>query len=372
MTSLWLSGEPEPRRAPLEADSSADVVVVGGGVTGVATALALAEAGASVVLLEARRIAEGASGRNAGFVLAGVAENFAAACLRYGEERAWRVWEVTRRNRILLRRAVERHGIACDLRWSGSLQLAGDEMEWPEIRRSADDLRSRGVAVTTDEALRVACHAEDGELDPVRLVRGLARAAAAAGVLIHEDIEVLSVDAATARTARGSVRAASVIVATNAHASRLLPLRVRPVRGQMLATAPVSRRHFERPTYAHRGYRYWRQTQEGRILVGGWRDVAMAVEVGMAEDTTPTVQSALESFLLQQGIEAPVTHRWAGIMGFSHDGLPYVGRDRSGAFVAAGFTGHGMGFAFAAAEIVAALAAGHPHPDVGLFDPARA
>ncbi|MDP9266214.1 MAG: FAD-binding oxidoreductase [Chloroflexota bacterium] len=372
MTSLWLSADPEPRRPPLEADASADVVIVGGGIAGVATALAVAERGASVVLLEGRGIAHGASGRNAGFVLAGVTENFAAACLRYGEDRAWRVWEVTRRNRVLLRDAVERHGIACDLRWSGSLQLAGDGTEWEEIRRGADDLRSRGVAVTVDEALRAACYAEDGEVDPVRLVRGLARAAEAVGVRIHEDSDVLSVDAHTARAARGTVRAASVVVCTNAYTSHLLSLRVRPVRGQMLATGPAPRRYFERPTYANRGYRYWRQTLEGRILVGGWRDLAPDVEVGLQEDPTPTIQAALESSLVEQGIDAPVTHRWAGIMGFSHDGLPYVGRQGSGPFVAAGFTGHGMGFALAAAEIVAAAVAGRAHADAELFDPDRA
>ena len=369
--SLWLAGAADTRRPRLDADASADVAVVGGGVTGVATALGLAEAGASVVLLEGRGIAEGASGRNAGFVLAGVAENFVAACKRYGVDRAWRVWQVTHRNRALLREAADRHAVACDLRWSGSLQLAGDDAEWSEIRDSAEDLRSRGVAVTVDEALRFACYGDDGEVDPVRLVRGLAEAAEAAGAVIHEDSEVLEVGPGTARTAHGAVRASRVVVCANAYASRLVDIRVRPVRGQMLATAPVSRRHFERPTYAARGYRYWRQTAEGRVLVGGWRDLAADVEVGFLEETTPLVQSALESFLAEQDIDAPVTHRWAGIMGFSHDGLPYIGRHRSGPLLAAGFTGHGMGFAFAAAEIVAAEAQGRPHPDAELFDPDR-
>src|SRR5439155_6841163 len=192
-----------------------------------------------------------------------------------------------------------------------------------------------------------------GELHPVRYVRGLARAAARAGARIHQGTRAIAVTKEDVRTERARVRAGAVVVCVNAYSQHLVPLRVRPVRGQMLATAPVTRRVFERPAYANRGYRYWRQRADGGLLVGGWRDLAVDEEVGEDERTTPRIQRQLERFLREHCVDAKVTHRWAGTMGFSHDALPYVGRLDSGVFVNAGFTGHGMAFATATGELVA-------------------
>jgi glycine/D-amino acid oxidase-like deaminating enzyme len=108
------------------------------------------------------------------------------------------------------------------------------------------------------------------------------------------------------------------------------------------------------------------------VVVGGWRDTAVDEEVGEDETPTPRIQSQLVDFLRAHGITAPVTHRWAGTMGFSHDALPYVGRIGTGLFVCGGFTGHGMAFGPACAELVATLVRGGSHPDADLFDPARA
>jgi len=144
------------------------------------------------------------------------------------------------------------------------------------------------------------------------------------------------------------------------------------VRGQMLATAPVGRRVFERPAYANRGYRYWRQRADGRLLAGGWRDTAADEEVGEEERTTPRIQDQLERFLRERCPETNVTHRWAGIMGFSHDALPYVGRLDSGVFVNAGFTGHGMAFATATGELIADLVRDKKRSETDLFAPERA
>jgi len=175
--SLWLDSE-QRVYPPLDRDVTADVVVVGAGIAGIATAYFLASTGAKVVVLEARGVAEAASGRNAGFLLAGVAENFVAASRRYGEREALRIWHFTRRTQALARSLVAENGIECDLRWNGSDQIAGDEEEWSEIAESAKKLASEGVAVSVDPATRTATYAEDGELHPVRWVRGLAAAAA--------------------------------------------------------------------------------------------------------------------------------------------------------------------------------------------------
>jgi len=371
VTSIWLDEIAPDVYPSLDGNAAADVAIVGAGIAGIATAYHLARAGAKAIVLEARAVADAASGRNAGFLLAGVAENFAAAARRYGEESALRVWRFTRHNQQLVRAVVAREQIECDLAWNGSAQIAGDDAEWAEACASAERLRREGVRVRLVSEERAAIYEEDGELHPVKYVRGLARAAARSGARIFENTRVKAVAPDGLGTERGRVRAGAVVVCVNAYSQHLVPLRIRPVRGQMLATAPVARRVFDRPAYAHRGYRYWRQRADGRLLVGGWRDTAVDEELGEEERTTRRVQDQLESFLRERAPEAAVSHRWAGIMGFSHDALPYAGRLADGIFVNAGFTGHGMAFATATGELVADLVRGASRNDTDLYSPER-
>ena len=371
MTSIWLDEIAPDIHPSLDEDTSTDVAIVGAGIAGVATAYNVSRSGAKVVVLEARSVAEAASGRNAGFLLAGVAENFVAAARRYGEDRALRIWRFTRHNQELVRAIVEREHIACDLAWNGSAQIAGDDAEWEEVRASAERLTKERVRVRLAPKERAAIYEEDGELHPVRYVRALAGAAVATGARLHDATRAITVSKGEVRTDRARVRAGAVVVCVNAYSQHLVPLRVRAVRGQMLATAPVARRVFERPAYANRGYRYWRQRPDGSLLVGGWRDTAADEEVGEEERTTPRIQDQLERFLREHCADAKVTHRWAGTMGFSHDALPYVGRLPSGVFVNAGFTGHGMAFATATGELVADLLRGEKRNETDLFAPER-
>jgi gamma-glutamylputrescine oxidase len=371
VTSIWLDENAAADYPPLEKDASADVVIVGAGIAGIATAYHLTQAGVKPVVVEARTVAEAASGRNAGFLLTGVAENFVAAARRYGDDRALRIWRFTRHNQELVREIVGRERIACDLAWNGSAQIAGDDEEWAEVRESAERLKKEAVRVHLVSEDRAAIYEEDGELHPVRYVRALARAAVAAGARIHDGTRAIAVTKTEVRTERARLRAGAVVACVNAYSQHLVPLRVRPVRGQMLASAPVARRVFERPAYANRGYRYWRQPADGRLLVGGWRETGADEEVGEEERTTPRIQEQLERFLREHCADATVTHRWAGTMGFSHDALPYVGRLDSGVFVNAGFTGHGMAFATATGELVAALLRGEKRNETDLFAPER-
>jgi glycine/D-amino acid oxidase-like deaminating enzyme len=371
VTSIWLDEMPPDLHPPLDGEIMADVAIVGAGIAGTATAYHLARAGVKAVVLEARTVAEAASGRNAGFLLAGVAENFVAASRRYGKDRAMRIWRFTRHNQELVREIVARERIACDLAWNGSAQIAGDDDEWSEVRESAELLGKEGVRVRTAPDERAAIYEDDGEFHPARYVRALAAAAVAAGARVYDGTQATAVAKNEVRTARGRVQAGAVVVCINAYSRHLVPLRVRPVRGQMLATAPVGRTVFERPAYANRGYRYWRQRADGRLLVGGWRDIAADEEVGEEERTTPRIQEHLERFLHAHCPEATVTHRWAGTMGFSHDALPYVGRLDDGVFVNGGFTGHGMAFATATSELIADLVRGKNRSETGLFAPER-
>ena len=371
MTSLWLDGAATTPRPPLDRDLIVDAAIIGGGIAGIAAAYALARDGAAVVVLERGEVAQGASGRNAGFVLGGVAENYVAACRAFGAERATRVFRFTFANRVLFRSAIRTQKIECDAAWNGSDQLAGDDEEWHEIAESARQLAAHGVRVRLEPAERKAVYDEDGEIHPVRFVRGLADAAERLGARIHTGTTVMSCAPAEVRTASAVVRAGAVVLCTNAYTHHLARTRVRPVRGQICGTAPVGRRLFARPTYAHRGYRYWRQLPAGNVVVGGWRDTAVDEEIGESDGTSDPIQGRLDAFLAGYGITAPVTHRWGGTMGFSHDGLPYIGRASDGLYRCGGFTGHGQGYAMAAGELISALVRTGSHPDADLFDPDR-
>jgi glycine/D-amino acid oxidase-like deaminating enzyme len=177
---------------------------------------------------------------------------------------------------------------------------------------------------------------------------------------IREGVDVVGVDprrdGVVVTTREDSCEAGVVIIATNAYAPQLLPnVKIQATRAQMLATEPEWKTLVERPTYAHFGYRYWRQLQSGEVLVGGWRDTSMNTELTYDAEPTPEIQEQLDKGLADLGISAPVTHRWAGIMGFTESGLPLTGPvdGMRNTYICAGFTGHGMGFAFMSAKQVA-------------------
>ncbi|HEV8191044.1 MAG TPA: FAD-dependent oxidoreductase, partial [Ktedonobacterales bacterium] len=190
--------------APLRGVYEADVAVIGAGITGTALAIELARAGIRVALVEARRVAAGASGRNGGFLLGGTAETYAATCSRYGHARAQRIWAFSQTNNALAR---ERIGELAALGWdsgyrqTGSMRLACAEAELESIRASVVQLQQDGwtaqLVGREDLPLRLRAaylggsyHPGDGDIHPARFVRGLAELARRAGAMIFEESPV--------------------------------------------------------------------------------------------------------------------------------------------------------------------------------------
>lgn len=367
---FWLDGD-EPRLSQRR-HRSVDAVVIGGGVTGCACALTLARAGLRVRLHEARTIASGASGRNGGFALRGGAMPYHVARTHLGAVRARELWALTER-------FLDRLGpLAGDsFRRTGSLRLAADEAERADLRAEYEALRGDGLAVEWHEELAppladrffgALLHPRDGSLHPARWVRRLARFAVEEGAEIVEGRRVASL---------AELRAEHVVIATDGYTGGLLPeldAAVRPTRGQVIATEPLEERLFDRPHYARRGYDYWQQTPEGRLIVGGWRDTSLEAEYTSDEETTPAIQSRIEAFVeALLGRLPPISHRWAGIFGTTVDRMPLAGRvpGHDGLWVACGYSGHGNVLGFACGELVGAAIAGAEPPELALFDPAR-
>ncbi|HEV3231876.1 MAG TPA: FAD-dependent oxidoreductase [Candidatus Dormibacteraeota bacterium] len=359
-TPVWEAGPGTGRGTAVP--PRVEALVVGGGITGVNLLHRLRAAGVDAWLVEARHLAAGASGRNAGFLLAGVAANYAAAARAHGRARAGEIWELSRHSRRLM------HGLLGDragLRRRGSLVMPAGAAELEELREALELLRADGLPAEwrrVEPGVPALLDPEGAELDPAAAVRAIAaphaervvEGMAVAGIAPGAD--GVTVRFQTSAPGGAETLAGTVILATNAYTRLLAPVPIEPVRGQMLATAPAGRLATPLPVYSDHGYRYWRQREDGRVLVGGYRDLALEAEVGYDQAPTAAVQHHLDAHLTGLGVDAPVTHRWAGTMGFTPDELPLVGPlpDLPGVMVCAGYTGHGMGFAAACAELLVA------------------
>jgi glycine/D-amino acid oxidase-like deaminating enzyme len=369
--SYWLEEE-RPALPRVRLSGRPDAEIVGGGVTGCACALALASAGLAVRLHEARTIAAGASGRNGGFALRGGAMSYDEARRQLGHAHARRLWVASE---AALDRLAALAGDA--FRRTGSLRLAWDETERAALVAEYATLREDGFETEwVDELvspggarfLGALLHVPNGVLHPARWVRRLARRAAEAGAEIREGSRV---------EALGELEGEHVVLATDGYTRGLLPAlddAVRATRGQVLVTEPLDGLHFPRPHYSRRGYDYWQQLPDRRLVIGGRRDASLETEWTAEEATTPLVQERIEHLVRALLGRLPrVTHRWAGIFGTTADRLPLVGAvpGRPGLWVAAGYSGHGNVLGLAAGELVAGAILGQPDPLLELFDPAR-
>src|SRR5262245_3702727 len=208
----------------LAAEAQADVVVIGGGYTGLHAALNAAERGYSVILLEAGRIGWGASGRNGGQLIPGWRRSATDLIARYGEAKARLLFGLALEARTYTLERIVRHGIQCDLRLNGHLTLAAKPSDLDWMRAEADTLSSvmhypQAHVLSSEEARAKVDSSEfhgglldafGGHLHPLNYALGLADAARAAKVTLHEQSRVVSVETeggVIARTGAGVVRA---------------------------------------------------------------------------------------------------------------------------------------------------------------------
>jgi gamma-glutamylputrescine oxidase len=356
----WLDSPYAPR-PPLIGAVEVEACVVGGGAAGLACARRLAQHGIETILLERGTVAGGASGRNGGFLIAGVALFHNDARERFGAARAREMYART------LAAQEEVYALAAELdleetvRRIGLLRLAVSEDEAEHVRRHAEALREHGFpgeVVERDElppVLRrsglVACLTDhDGALHPARWYRALAQAAEAAGARICEGSAVTAPvpapDERPVETDAGAVRARHVVVAADGALPALVPEyagRVRPRRLHMVATTPLPPM-LDRMVYARWGFEYLQQRPDGRVVAGGFSDVDGQDSYTDSDAGSPAIWDRVERYLREDlAVDAGVTHRWAGVVGYTEDALPYVGEvpGRPGLYVAGGYSGVG-------------------------------
>ena len=388
--AFWAEDAPASLSAPATASLPQRIpfAVIGAGISGAWCALELARRGHDVLLLDAEQPGAGATGRNAGFLLA-ESDCFGLAESVHGEAVARAIRDAGLRTRELVRDLVGNHPRSIGLSWTGSVRLSEDDTETQAFERSVAAGRS-GVRGTPVARVREAglsgrytaalLDEGDGILHPLRLLGRVLDAARDAGVRVHPGTPVLGVQPVRGcvelQTPAGDVRAEQVVVATSAAARRLLPdaRPIRPVRAQALVATVTPDPGWRRPVYATHGGDYWRPLGRGRVLLGGLRRLRRRQENTARPTPSAELQTALDALLHELvGPDAAidVTHRWAGTMAFTPSGLPWVGSipHRRQIACLAGMNGHGMGCAPALAEGLAAHLTGEGPPPLPAFRP---
>jgi glycine/D-amino acid oxidase-like deaminating enzyme len=346
-TSYWLAASAAgPDRPQLAVDDTADVVIVGGGFTGLWTAIALTDTDPSlrVVVLEAETVGFGASGRNGGFCSASLTHGLANGIRHFPDELAFLQREGVANLRALVAFTRE-HAIDCDLEESGTLDVADQPHQVDEFRAWVDEAATWGeeFEFMDHETIQAEVHSpvwlaalhrppgRDALLDPAKLVRGLARVCEERGVVVHEGTRVTSVDriagGVRVETAGGvSVVAGHVVVATSAYSGWLRRLSVHfvPVYDYVLVSDPLSSAQlasigWERRqgmSDANNQFHYFRLTADNRILWGGYDAIYhFGNGVGPRFDRRPTTFAKLEAqfrVTFPQLAEVGFPYRWGG------------------------------------------------------------
>ena len=376
------------RRPP---PSRVDVAIVGAGYTGLAAARQLAQAGASVAVLEREQVCWGASSRNGGQVITGMKLDAAALVAKFGEARARQVFDVASASIARLEALIAEEAIACGYERVGHICAAwkashfdGFRDEQSLLQRVFDHpvrLVSRGEQrseLGSDAYHGVLVDERSGALNPAQYGRGLGDAAARAGAAIVTGAGVTEVlrqpGGWRVRTAAGDVQARDVLVATNGYtddASPALRRRYVPIGSYIIATEPLDARMAaallprRRVAFDSKHFLYYfRVTADRRLLFGGRAEFGRP-----APDTTRRAAAILRDGMVKvfpQLSGARVDYAWGGRVAFTRDLMPRAGR-LDGVYYAGGYCGHGIAMATYLGEQIARRIAGEPI-DQPLFD----
>ncbi len=367
------TAHPTERFAPLRGETRADVCVVGAGYTGLSAALHLARAGLDVVLLDAHRVGFGASGRNGGQLGSGQRMDQDGLERLLGDAEADKLWHLAEDGKALVKSLIADHRIECDLK-PGVAHTAASARDVTDLHRYAEHLERRYGYDQIEVMDAAHCHDlcpspayKGGTLDwgaahlhPLNYALGLGRAAASSGVRIFEESHVHHIEEgqpATVQTDKGRVIADHVILACNGYLgglNRKVAARVMPINNFIVATKPLgadAARVLTRDVAVADSkfvVNYFRLSADGRLLFGGGEsygytfpaDIAAVVRKPMTE-IYPHLR------------DVEIDYAWGGTLAITMKRMPYLARLGPNVLSASGYSGHGVGTATHAGQLMA-------------------
>ncbi len=372
--SFWLAGLPYLPSHPLEGAVKADLTVLGGGFTGLATAYFFkrAEPGAQVVVLDGEVVGYGASGRAGGLLTTQFGRGLGITALMFGKERARQAHHYLAQAVELVERLVRVNRLACDYERTGLLRVATSGAFARKLRDEVELARELGLGgiewlderavrrqVESPRFLGAWWEARAAQLDPGKLLRSMKVLLEKSGVLFFERSPGIGIDRRLGklfvRTPRGGVLTEKVALATNAYSHLIPALRRKqaPVFSHAILTEPLRADQLEPIGWHERQaiedgrslYRYARLTRDDRLLFGG-RDVSLSFGEAMEADANPEIFASLEADLAQlfPGLgPTRISHRWGGPVSMTVQMVPALGFLGSERIVySLGCSGHGL------------------------------
>ena len=367
------TANPAPERPPLAGEHETDVCVVGGGFSGMATALHLAERGYRVTVLEAARIGWGASGRNGGQLINGYSRDLDVIEKRYGAGAARELGAMAFEGVGIIRDIVERYSIDCDPRRGGVFaafnrrqlqELERQKKEWEACGHEQLELLDRDSIrshVATDLYVGGLFDGWSGHVHPLNLVLGEAAAVESLGGSIHEHSVVTRVesgDPPVVHTDNGRIRARHVVLCGNAYLGDTVPElrdRVMPVSTQVMATEPLDAATIERlfPTGAcvedcNYILDYYRPTADNRILFGGGTIYGGVTPDDIVGKLRPHLARTFPELA-----DARIDYAWSGNFALTLTRIPHMGRLGDSVYFTHGYSGHGVTTTHLAGRLIA-------------------
>jgi gamma-glutamylputrescine oxidase len=370
----------DPDLEPLDGSCRADVCIIGGGYTGLSSALHLAKRGYRVVLLEARKVGWGASGRNGGQLGSGQRKGQIELEKLFGNDGAHRLWDLAQDAKATARNLIAEYAIQCDLK-SGIAHPDHKPSYASETRASVNHLREHyqydsieylerdemAALVGSDSYYGGNIDHGAGHLHPLNYALGLAEAAIQNGAILYENTVVEKYqEGKTTRvfTNRGTVEADSIVLACNGYLGKLdkrLSGKIMPINNFIIATEPLSEEQVNEinpkdVAIADSRFvvNYYRLSADKRLLFGG------------GENYSTSFPKDIESFVRKPMLEiypqladTPIEYAWGGTLAVTLNRMPHFGRlGKHNTYFAQGYSGHGVAIATLAGKLIAEAIAG--------------